>query len=142
MHRAKDIWSQNKSTFEFDEGKLVSFGRESNYETSYRIYKDGIAGIYYHIGRVSDEEGYAKAKKNLERERPYPFELETGTRARDKRERVLTDRELQSKAENCIKYLNETYPKFRCKIRFTGTEYDRRTVNDLGMDQWLIMDKR
>jgi PmbA protein len=60
--------------------------------------------------------------------------LETGTRARDKRERVLTDRELQSKAENCIKYLNETYPKFRCKIRFTGTEYDRRTINDLGMD--------
>ena len=134
MHRAKDTWSQNKSTFEFEEGKLVSFGRESNFESSHRIYRDGLAGIYYHIGKVSDEEGYAKAEKNLERERPYPFELETGTRTRDKRERVLTDRELQSIAENCIKYLNETYPKFRCKIRFTGTEYDRRTVNDLGMD--------
>ena len=46
MHRAKDTWSQNKSTFEFEEGKLVSFGRESNFESSHRIYRDGMLKVY------------------------------------------------------------------------------------------------
>ncbi|MCR4598263.1 MAG: hypothetical protein K5678_04450 [Acetatifactor sp.] len=134
MHKAKDTWSQNKSTFVFEEGKLASFSKESNFESSHKVYKDGKAGIHYHIGKVDDEEGYAKAEENLVRERPYPFELETGTRTRDKREHVLTDKELQATAESCMKYLNETYPKFRCKVTFTGTEFERRSVNDLGMD--------
>ena len=134
MHKAKETWSQNKSTFVFEEGKLASFSKESNFESSHRVYKDGIVGIHYHVGKVEDAEGYARAEANLVRERPYPFELETGKRGRDKREKVMSDQELQETALNCMKYLNETYPKFRVKLKFTGTEYDRRAENDLGMD--------
>ncbi|MBO4515245.1 MAG: hypothetical protein J5721_06170, partial [Lachnospiraceae bacterium] len=113
MRRAKDTWAQNKSIFAFDEGKLQSFSKESNYESSHKVYKDGFVGVHYHIGKVDDEEGYRKAEENLVRERPYPFALETGTRARDKREKVISDAELRKVAESCIQYLNETYPKFR-----------------------------
>lgn len=134
MMKAKDTWAQNKSIFSYEEGKLHSFSKESNYETSHKVYQDGIVGIHYHIGKVDDEEGYRKAEENLVRQRPYPFTLETGTRARDKREKVLPDAELRKLSDGCMQYLRETYPRFRFQAKFTGTEYDRRTENDLGMD--------
>lgn len=134
MHKAKETWSQKRSTFIFEEGKLASFSKESNFVSSHKVYKDGFAGIYCHTGKVDDEVGYARAEANLVRERPYPFELETGKRSCDKRERLMTDQEIQEAAQNCMKYLSETYPKFRFKIHFTGTEFERRGENDLGMD--------
>ena len=132
--RAKDIVARKESSLEFKESKLTSFSKESSLETSFRVYQDGKVGIYYHIGPMEDEEGYAKAAANLVRERPYPFTLETGQRARDKREKVLTDAELRSVAESCMKYLTDNYPNFRFEMKIKGTEQDRRTTNDLGMD--------
>ena len=134
MNKAKETLTENRSKFVFKEGMLSSFSKESNFQTSYKVYQDGFAGIYYHVGKVDDEEGFRKAQENLVRERPYPFALETGKRSRDKREKILSDQELRTTAENCVKYLNDTYPKFRCEVTFMGTEYDRRTENDLGMD--------
>ena len=134
MNKAKETLTENRSKFVFKEGMLSSFSKESNFQASYKVYQDGFAGIYYHVGKVDDEEGFRKAQENLVRERPYPFALETGKRSRDKREKILSDQELRATAENCVKYLNDTYPKFRCEVTFMGTEYDRRTENDLGMD--------
>ena len=134
MTRAKDINARKISKLEFKESKLSSFSKESSLETSYRVYRGDMVGIYYHIGIIEDEEGYAKAAMNLVRERPYPFALETGKRARDKREKVLTDQELRTAAESCMKYLTDNYPKFRFEMNFQGTEQDRRTTNSLGMD--------
>lgn len=134
MHKVKDTKAENMSIFAFEDGKMTSFSKESNFQSSYKVYQDGLVGIYYHVGKVDDAIAYAKAEENLVRERPYPFELETGKRARDLREKVLSDQELRDLAERCVKYLSETYPQFRIRIKFTGTEYDRRTENDLGMD--------
>jgi len=134
MVRAKDVSIRKTSSLDFKESKLVSFSKESSLESSFRVYQDGKVGIYYHIGPMDDEEGYAKAAANLVRERPYPFTLETGKRARDKREKVMTDEELRATAVSCMKYLTDNYPKFRFEMKIHGTEQDRRTINDLGMD--------
>lgn len=134
MVREKIMNKGQHATVSYQESQLVSFSKESSQRCSYRVYQDGKVGIYFHVGQVEDEEGYAKAQEALVRERPYPFELETGKRMRDKRERILSDKELLETAERCMAHLRETYPRFTYSASFVAEETELLRTNDLGME--------
>lgn len=57
------------------ETQIVSFDKVNKETHSFRVHKDGFVGIHYQQGKMTDEEGFAKAEKNLELKRPYEFEL-------------------------------------------------------------------
>lgn len=122
------------TTVFFVENKKDSVGKNKELSTSFRVYRDGLVGIHYQLGEISDEEGFAKAEKALERQRPYPFEAETGIRHRDMTEEYLSDTELVSIAEDCMAYLKDKYSEYT----FGGSVIrEKRTVtrtNDRGMD--------
>ena len=116
------------------ENQVVSFDKVNALNNSFRVYKDGIAGIYFHQGKISDEEGYAKAEKNLELQRPYPFELETGVRSRDKTEKPLTDEEILQVANKAIKYLKKKYPDYTFGGNVYSHHWEEHRENSKGMD--------
>jgi len=100
------------SEVKIEESKIVSFNKYDKRSNSFRVYKDGFAGIYFQYGNVSDEEGFKKAEENLELKRPYEFDLETGKRSRDLTEEILTDAELISITKKALSYLKRKYPDF------------------------------
>ena len=77
------------STVDFEENKIVSFQKKVAPEYSFRVYRDGFAGIHYQVGEMSNEEGYKRAEQNLALKRPYPYPLATGSRKRNKCENKL-----------------------------------------------------
>ena len=130
-HSAHEI----TSCITYEENKPKSFDRSNTVESSYRVYEDGKAGIFYHAGQMDDEEGFRLATADKERLRPYPFTPEAGgKRDRSKVESTFTDREVMETAEACMKYLTEHYPQFT----FAGSvdsRWLRQTMsNDLGTD--------
>ncbi len=134
MEKEKYTQRNKYSTVKIVENKIVSFDKTDAIQYSFRVYKDGFAGIHYQQGKMSDEEGFAKAEKNLELKRPYPFELETGVRSRDKTEKPLTDEELMSTAEKVLKYLHKKYPDYTFNGNVGTSLWDEHVENSLGMD--------
>lgn len=134
MNREKACCNDIITSFSYEEGKLKSFQKVNSLNVSYRVYKDGKVGIYSQNGAIDDEEGYAKAEANLCRERDYPYELETGKRARNKIEKELTEVELKKIAEECMQYLKETYPQFTFNGGFEHRKCIDTRTNSLGMD--------
>ncbi|MBQ7775676.1 MAG: hypothetical protein IJ379_07120 [Lachnospiraceae bacterium] len=123
------------SSIKYEENKLLSFQKSRDITTSYRVHEDGKVGIYCQVGEISEEEGFAKARENLsERARPYPFELETGKRSRDKTERQVSDKELMEIAKDCMDYICEKYPRFTFSAGFSQSRRVDYCINDKGMD--------
>ena len=134
MEKEKYTQKSIYSNVKIVENKIVSFDKTNAIEYSFRVYKDGLAGIHYQQGKMSDKEGYAKAEKNLKLNRPYPFELEKGVRSRDKMEKPLTDEELMSTAEKLLKYLHKKYPDYTFEGNVGTSIWEEEAVNSKGMD--------
>lgn len=134
MEKEKYINSNSGSIVKIVENQIVSFDKISSQDTSFRIHKDGIVGIHYQKGKMSDEEGFAKAEKNLELKRPYPFELETGKRSRDKTEKILSDEELMTTAKKVLKYLHKKYPDYTFEGGLGTNSWSESIWNSKGMD--------
>ncbi len=133
--REKYICEWLSSQIEYEENKLLSFHRSSTISTSFRVHRDGFVGIHYQEGEISEEEGFALAEENLkERPRPYPFELETGKRSRDKTERQVTDKELMDIAKECMNYICEKYPRFIYSTCFKQSKRTDICTNEKGME--------
>lgn len=133
--KEKYVREELVSRIKYEESKLLSFHRSNSVSNSFRIHRDGMVGVHYQVGEMSDEEGFALAEENLkERPRPYPFELETGKRNRDKTERQVTDKELLDIAKECMAYLCETYPQFVYSVNFDQTKATDICTNDKGME--------
>lgn len=133
--REKYTLEEVNSEIKYEENKLLSFNRSSTKQTSYRVHDAGQVGVHYQVGEISDEEGYAKAEANLkERPRPYPFELETGKRSRDKTEREVTDKELMDIAKECMEYICEKYPRFVFHSTFSQKKSTQSMTNEKGMN--------
>ena len=122
------------SEVRYEENKLLSFHKGNEVISSYRFHQDNKVGIHCQVGEISEEEGFARAKQNLDRARPYPFELETGRRNRDKTERMVTDKELMDIAKECMQYLCENYPRFTFSSEFDQNRVVSRRSNDKGLD--------
>ena len=99
MKKEKYIGTYVYSEVKIVENEIVSFNKFDKTTTSFRVYKDGLVGVHFQQGKMTDKEGYALAEKNLELKREYPFDLEGGVRELDKREKLLTDEELMKKAK-------------------------------------------
>lgn len=125
-------WVQ--SEIKLEENAVKSFKKMDSIEQSFRIYEDGFLGAHYQKGEMSDEEGFAYARENLALKRPYKYPLESGERRRDKRERVMTDKELMDLARECLSYLSEKYPRFIFSGDFTQRVTDEHWVNENGLD--------
>lgn len=132
--REKYVSEFIESEVRYEESKLLSFHKNNSRMNSFRVYRDGKVGIYCQTGEVEDEVGYKKAEKNLVRERPYPFELETGKRSRDKTERFVSDKELMELAKECMQYICEMYPRFVFTANFRQNHRTDYLVNEKGMD--------
>ena len=65
----------SSSKVSIQETKIVSFDKVNKETHSFRVHKDGFVGIHYQQGKMTDEEGFAKAEKNLELKRPYELSL-------------------------------------------------------------------
>jgi len=134
LHREKITNTNKSSEVKIQENEIILFKKIDALNYSFRVYKDDKVGIYYYQGKISDEEGYANAEKNLELNRPYPFELETGVRSRDKVENIPDDVELMSIAKKCLAYLKKTYPDYTFEGSVSSHITYERRENDLGMD--------
>lgn len=133
--KEKYVAEFTSSEVKFEENKLLSFQKRSTLTTSYRVHRDDKVGIHCQVGEISEEEGFAIAEENLkERPRPYPFELETGKRSRDKTEKQFTDRELLELAKECMEYLCEKYPRFVFSANFVQSKRTDTCINDKGME--------
>lgn len=135
MNTIREKWCTQceDTTISYVENQKESFHKTSSLTSSFRVHENGYVGIFCHEGRIEDAEGYAKAHENLKRLRPYPFQLETGKRERDKTERMISDQELSGLAEDCMEYIREKYPQFTCSMKFNASRNKTTTVNDLGM---------
>jgi PmbA protein len=134
MQKEKYTCLNTYSTVKIEESKIVSFNKYDKTSQSFRVYKDGFAGIHFQQGKMSDKEGFALAEKNLELKRPYPFKLEGGKRSRDKKRKILSDTELMAKAKALLAYLTKTYPQFIYSgMLFAQTQTDTQK-NSAGMD--------
>ena len=107
MLKEKMISYTKYSEAAFQESQIISFNKYDKQSNSFRVYKDGFAGIYFQFGKVDDKEGYKKAEDNLELKRPYPFDLESGKRSRDKTEVILSDQEILKTAKKVLSYLKK-----------------------------------
>jgi len=116
------------------ENQIESFNKTQAVEYSFRVYENGFAGIHYQQGNMSDEEGYKKAEANLALERPYPFELETGKRSRDKTEKPYTDEEIISVTKKILKYLHKKYPDYTFAGGVRTELVEKKIENSKGMD--------
>lgn len=124
------------STVKIEENKIVSFDKNNGTTFSFRVGRDGWLGVHYQEGEMPDEEGYARAEQNLERKRPYPFELETGERSRDKTEKVFSDKELLAMAKEALGYLRAKYPDFRLDGQFQQRKTKTGMENERGLKYW------
>lgn len=134
MQKEKYTTINTYSTVKFEESKIVSFNKFDKTEQSFRVYKDGFAGIHYQQGKMSDKEGYSLAEKNLELQRPYPFKLEGGKRSRDKKRKTLSDSELMAKSKIVLDYLTKTYPDFIYSGMIFAQNLTTTQKNSAGMD--------
>ena len=134
MQKEKYTCQTIYSTVKIEESQIVSFNKVDHTSISFRVYKDGIVGVHYQQGKMSDKEGYALAEKNLELQRPYPFKLESGKRSRDKKRKILTDAELMSKTKSILAYLTKTYPDFIYSGTFYAQNETDAQKNSSGMD--------
>lgn len=121
------------STVGMEENQINSFDRRSQLHLSFRVQEDGWLGVYYQMGEMEDEEGYARAKQNLELKRPYPYELETGRRSRDKTERVLTDQQMLELAGEALEHVHSRHPDFTLKGSFSQSVLYSAQENDRGL---------
>ncbi len=122
------------STVEFAENKIVSFQKKVAPEYSFRVYRDGFVGIHYQVGEMSDEEGYKRAEQNLALKRPYPYPLATGSRKRNKCERILSNRELLDIAKEALTHISGKYPQFTLSGSFYQNTDTHLRTNDNGLD--------
>lgn len=133
--KEKYIFEGQISSISYQENEPFSFDRNNYQFASYRVYREEQVGIYYQKGIISDEEGFARAKENLViRPRPYPFELESGKRSRDKTERVFTDKEIMELSKECMQHVCDKYPQFMFSSDFGQHRTYTRWTNDKGMD--------
>ncbi|MDE7324886.1 MAG: hypothetical protein K2N63_01170 [Lachnospiraceae bacterium] len=132
--KEKFTYINTTSTVNMEENKIISFDKNNTAIYSFRVGKDGFLGIHYQEGEMSDEEGYARAEQNLELKRPYPFELETGERHRDKTEKVLADREVFDLAKEILEHLSTKYPDFRLNGNVLQRRMEARQENDRGLN--------
>lgn len=131
--REKFEFQEIYSEVKIEENKIVAFNRKCVKQQSFRVQKDGVLGVHFQMGEMSDEEGFRKAEENLALGRPYPYELETGERHRDKTERVYTDKELMEFAQEALAHLCEKYPKFRFSGNFCQWNNGTTQWNDKGL---------
>ncbi len=122
------------SFFTYEEGQLNTYNKLDSISSSYRIYKDGLVGIYCCQGEIEDEKGYHRAFEKLSQEKKYPFKLETGVRYRDKTEKEVPDSELKALAEECMDYLRSNYPQFIFSATFEANKTTNIMTNDLGLN--------
>ena len=122
------------SEVKFQENKIISFSKNNSTRTSFRVYKDGEAGIHYQVGQMEDSAGYAKAEENLYLHRPYPYSLESGKRKRNKIERDYSDKDLLSIAKEGLAHICESYPQFSLSGSFSMENSCVIQTNDAGMD--------
>ena len=122
------------SNVEFEENKIKSFHKSDSTCTSFRVYKNGEAGIHRQVGEMSDAEGYAKAEENLCLHRPYPYTLESGKRSRNKIERDYTDRYLLDLAKEALAHITEKYPQFTLSGSFSMQNSRLSQTNEAGLD--------
>ena len=134
MKKEKYIHTGVYSEVKITENEIVSFDKHDSTTTSFRVYEDGFVGVHYQQGKMTDEEGFEKAEKNLELKRPYPFELENGQRSLDKTEKILTDLELMKKAKTELAYLRRAHPDFTFSGNFFAQTYFEQQKNSVGMD--------
>lgn len=134
LHREKCQGKYIEASVTIQESEITGFNKVNITNSSYRVYKDDKAGIYYFQGNISDEEGYEKAEKNLELNRPYPFELETGVRHRSLEKYVPADDELMSLSKRCLSYLKKNYPDYIFNGSISCKTKTESRSNDLGMD--------
>lgn len=132
--KEKFISINTNSQVNIEENKIISFDKSSLSTYSFRVGKDGFLGVHYQEGEMSDEEGYARAAQNLELKRPYPFELETGERHRDKTEKELTDKEIFDLAGEALSYLHSKYPDFRLNGEVRQRKTESGQQNDRGLN--------
>ena len=122
------------SNVEFEENKIKSFHKSNNTHTSFRVYKNGEAGIHRQVGEIEDAVGFAKAEENLFLHRPYPYTLESGKRSRNKIERDYTDKELLDLAKEALAHISEKYPQFTLSGSFSMQNSHVSQTNEAGMD--------
>lgn len=132
--KEKFISINTNSQVNIEENKIISFDKSNLSTYSFRVGEDGFLGVHYQEGEMSDEEGYARARQNLELKRPYPFELETGERHRDKTEQELTDKEIFSLAEETLSHLHSKYPDFRLNGNVRQRKTESRQENERGLN--------
>lgn len=132
--REKYTMKATTSTVGIKENRIDSFDKRNQLALSFRVQEDGYLGVHYQMGEMGDEEGYARARRNLALKRPYPYELETGRRSRDRSERVLTDRELLENAGEALEYVHSRHPDFTLNGSFTQSILYSAQENDRGLD--------
>lgn len=119
---------------EYEENLKKRVTKQVTIDNSFRVYENGFVGIHYNVGEIDEEEGFKRAKANLERKRPYPFEPEPGVRARDLSQHTFTNEELVEVAEKCMNYLLTTYPDYTFGASFKVDADIAIRKNDAGMD--------
>jgi PmbA protein len=124
----------SSSKVSIQETKIVSFDKVNKETHSFRVHKDGFVGIHYQQGKMTDEEGFAKAEKNLELKRPYEFELEEGVRHRNLQKKEYTDKEVMDFAKKGLSYLKKTYPQFIFNADFVQNINFSSMKNEKGLD--------
>lgn len=122
------------STVKIEENRIIAFHKKESPVYSFRVLSDGYLGVHYQEGEMADEEGYARARQNLELKRPYKFSLETGQRHRDKTEKTLTDKQLLELAGEALEQIRLKYPDFTINGSFEQQQTYYRQENDRGMD--------
>lgn len=118
----------------YEESVKKSINRTVKLQSSHRVHKDGVVGVHYNVGAISDSEGYKRAEKNLSRMRPYPFELESGVRHRDKTECKYTNKEIVEISEECMAYLTKNYPDYIYTTYFSQDAQIEGMTNEKGLD--------
>lgn len=132
--KEKFTYIETTSTVKIEENKIVSFDKNNAATYSFRVGRDGFLGVHYQEGEMPDEEGYAKAEQNLELNRPYAFEPETGERHRDKTERVFSDKELMDMTKEALEHIHSKYPDFRLDGGIRQRKSKSRQENDRGLN--------
>lgn len=134
LHKEKITNTFIESSVDVVENEITGFNKTNTLSYSFRVYKDDFCGYYYYKGQMSDEEGYKNAEKNLELKRPYPFEIESGVRHRDKVEFIPEDPELMVITKKCFAYLKKTYPDYTFSGGAGTKIFKMSQENDVGMD--------
>lgn len=132
--KEKITYTERCSIVEFEENQIISFHKADSVIHSFRVLKDGKIGIHFQKGEMDDATGYALAEANLALNRPYPYDLETGCRKRDKIEHTYTDKDLLSIAKEGLGHITKKYPQFTLRGSFSLQTDCWKQTNDKGMD--------